>query len=155
MTTRRDERAFGERHQHRPDPGIAWRADRDQCEDAEIVQLPTMCGSGRVTYSCPFGPASADQRYHNRPIEIIRFYNENNTCLASGGRSTGERLRRFGTYAGELEAPRNKAAGPAAAGRYPRCAPANRTAHRGPSRNPRQDRQRLRPHRSSGRHGGE
>jgi hypothetical protein len=63
---------------------IAWNADRDACEDAEIVPLSSMCGHGLVTSTCPFKLGlGLNNRYINRPIEAIVFYNEIDTCLAT------------------------------------------------------------------------
>lgn len=63
---------------------IAWTPDRDTCEDAEIVPLSSMCGHGRVTSTCPFTIGlGLNNRYINRPIEAIEWYNEIATCLAS------------------------------------------------------------------------
>jgi hypothetical protein len=63
---------------------IAWTPDRDNCEDAEIVSLSSMCGHGKVTSTCPFTVGlGLNNRYINRPIVAILFYNEIATCLAS------------------------------------------------------------------------
>lgn len=67
---------------------IGWNPDRDACEDAEIVSVPYMCGSGKVTYTCPsLGSAALNKRYYNRPIVVVLFYNtfsgSSAVCLAT------------------------------------------------------------------------
>lgn len=63
---------------------IAYAPDRDACEDAEIVPLSSMCGHGLVTSTCPFKLGlGLNNRYVDRPIEVIVFYNEIATCMAT------------------------------------------------------------------------
>jgi hypothetical protein len=65
-------------------PVISWKPDRDACEDAKIVQLTSMCGHGTVTSNCPFTIGlGLNNRYINRPIVAVQWYNEAATCLAS------------------------------------------------------------------------
>lgn len=65
-------------------PVVAWTPDRDACEDADIVSVPSMCGHGKVTLTCGMPSAALDRRYNGRPLVVVLFYNEGYNCLAAG-----------------------------------------------------------------------
>lgn len=72
---------------------IGWKPDRDPCEDAEIVSVPSMCGHGTVTLTCGMPSVALDQRYNRRPLVVVVFYNESYrgspVCLAAAPDTAG------------------------------------------------------------------